>query len=46
MKVLIRGIVSILVFTTDVIYRDRPYPRFYLSVKTVVVTLKEIPLCP
>jgi ubiquinol oxidase len=30
MKVLIRGIVNILVFITDVIYRDRPYPRFYL----------------
>jgi ubiquinol oxidase len=30
MQVLIRGIVNILVFMTDVIYRDRPYPRFYL----------------
>lgn len=30
MKILIRSLVSILVFVTDVLYRYRPYPRFYV----------------
>jgi ubiquinol oxidase len=30
MKILIRSLVNLLVFFTDIIYRNRPYPRFYL----------------
>ncbi|NJO52158.1 MAG: plastoquinol terminal oxidase, partial [Leptolyngbyaceae cyanobacterium RM2_2_4] len=30
MKALIQSIVSILVFITDRVYRNRPYPRFYV----------------
>lgn len=38
MKVLIRSIVSILVFVTDVLYQNRPYPRFY-----VLETIARVP---
>ena len=30
MKILIRSIVSFFVFIVDVVYGNRPYPRFYL----------------
>jgi ubiquinol oxidase len=30
MKILIRAIVSFFVFIVDVVYGNRPYPRFYL----------------
>jgi ubiquinol oxidase len=30
MKILIRAIVSFFVFIVDVVYKNRPYPRFYL----------------
>jgi ubiquinol oxidase len=38
MKFLIRSLVSILVFITDVVYQNRPYPRFY-----VLETIARIP---
>jgi ubiquinol oxidase len=38
MKFLIRSIVSILVFVTDIVYRNRPYPRFY-----VLETIARVP---
>ncbi|HEY9672715.1 MAG TPA: alternative oxidase [Waterburya sp.] len=38
MNSLIRSLVSILVFITDVIYQNRPYPRFY-----VLETIARIP---
>lgn len=38
MKFLIRSLVSILVFITDVVYKNRPYPRFY-----VLETIARIP---
>lgn len=38
MKVLIRAVVSILVFVTDIIYHNRPYPRFY-----VLETIARVP---
>jgi ubiquinol oxidase len=38
MKLIIRAIVSSLVFVTDVIYRDRPYPRFW-----VLETIARVP---
>lgn len=37
-KVLIRSLVSILVFVTDFVYRNRPYPRFY-----VLETIARVP---
>jgi ubiquinol oxidase len=38
MKILIRAIVGILVFITDVVYKNRPYPRFY-----VLETIARVP---
>jgi ubiquinol oxidase len=38
MKVVIRFLVGILVFVTDILYRDRPYPRFY-----VLETIARVP---
>lgn len=38
MKFLIRSLVNILVFLTDVVYKNRPYPRFY-----VLETIARIP---
>jgi ubiquinol oxidase len=38
MKVLIRSLVGILIFVTDRLYRDRPYPRFY-----VLETIARVP---
>jgi ubiquinol oxidase len=38
MKVLIRSLVGILVFITDGLYRNRPYPRFY-----VLETIARVP---
>jgi ubiquinol oxidase len=38
MKVVIRSLVGILVFVTDVVYQHRPYPRFY-----VLETIARVP---
>ena len=38
MKVLMRGIVNFFVFVVDVLYQDRPYPRFY-----VLETIARVP---
>jgi ubiquinol oxidase len=38
MKALIRSLVGILVFVIDVVYRNRPYPRFY-----VLETIARVP---
>jgi ubiquinol oxidase len=38
MKALIRSLVGILVFVTDVVYQNRPYPRFY-----VLETIARVP---
>jgi ubiquinol oxidase len=38
MKVLIRSLVSLLVFITNTLYHDRPYPRFY-----VLETIARVP---